>query len=33
MTEDQIKHVFEEFYKADGSRHDLSSSGLGLSIA
>ena len=33
MTEGQIKHVFEEFYKADVSRHDLSSSGLGLSIA
>ena len=32
MTKDQIKHVFEEFYKADESRHDFYSSGLGLSI-
>ena len=32
MTKDQIKHVFEEFYKADESRHDFDSSGLGLSI-
>jgi signal transduction histidine kinase len=32
MTRDQIDHAFEEFYKADGSRHDLSSTGLGLSI-
>jgi len=24
--------LFEEFYKADPSRHDLDSSGLGLSI-
>ncbi len=32
MTPDQIKRAFEEFYKADSSRHDRSSSGLGLSI-
>jgi PAS domain S-box-containing protein len=28
----QIQHVFDEFYKADYSRHDLKSTGLGLSI-
>jgi signal transduction histidine kinase len=28
----QIEHVFDEFYKADYSRHDLQSTGLGLSI-
>jgi len=33
LTKDQLSHVFEEFYKADPSRHDLASSGLGLSIA
>ena len=32
MTEDQIDHAFDEFYKTDPSRHDLDSSGLGLSI-
>ncbi len=32
MTRDQIDHIFDEFYKADESRHDLDSSGLGLSI-
>ena len=32
MTEEQLHHIFEEFYKADESRHDLMSSGLGLSI-
>jgi len=32
MTEEQTQHVFDEFYKADQSRHDLYSSGLGLSI-
>ncbi len=33
LTEEQINHIFDEFYKADPSRHDLASSGLGLSIA
>jgi len=32
MTEEQIKHVFDEFYKVDSARHDLESSGLGLAI-
>jgi len=32
MTSEQLEHVFEEFYKADESRHDFNSSGLGLSI-
>ena len=32
MTKNQLKHAFEEFYKADSSRHDFESSGLGLSI-
>jgi signal transduction histidine kinase len=32
MTNDQIEHIFDEFYKADESRHDIDSSGLGLSI-
>ena len=32
MTKNQLKHAFEEFYKADMSRHDFESSGLGLSI-
>jgi len=32
MTKEQIEHAFEEFYKADVSRHNLSSTGLGLSI-
>ena len=32
MSKKQISHVFEEFYKADDSRHDLDSSGLGLPI-
>jgi PAS domain S-box-containing protein len=32
IDKDQIGHVFEEFYKTDISRHDLESSGLGLSI-
>jgi PAS domain S-box-containing protein len=32
MTQDQLQFVFDEFYKADQSRHDLYSSGLGLSI-
>jgi signal transduction histidine kinase len=32
LTDQQINHVFDEFYKADESRHDLSCHGLGLSI-
>lgn len=34
MTQEQIDHIFDEFYKADESRHrhDFDSSGLGLSI-
>ena len=33
MTKTQIKHAFDEFYKADESRHDFHSSGLGMTIA
>ena len=32
MSKEQTKHVFDEFYKADESRHDFGSSGLGMSI-
>ena len=32
LTTEHIEHIFEEFYKVDPSRHDLDSSGLGLSI-
>ena len=32
MTKEQIEHIFDEFYKADESRHNIESSGLGLSI-
>ena len=32
LTEKQINHIFDEFYKVDSARHDLSSHGLGLSI-
>lgn len=32
LDSSQINHVFEDFYKADSSRHDFESSGLGLSI-
>nr|WP_319537524.1 hybrid sensor histidine kinase/response regulator [uncultured Methanospirillum sp.] len=32
LTQDEANRVFEEFYKADPSRHDHSSHGLGLSI-
>jgi PAS domain S-box-containing protein len=32
MTKFQIDRIFDEFYKADSSRHDFSSSGLGMAI-
>lgn len=32
IAEDDIPHLFEEYYKADPSRHDFDSSGLGLPI-
>jgi len=32
MTEEQLKQVFDEFYKVDNARHDLNSHGLGLPI-
>jgi PAS domain S-box-containing protein len=32
MSKDHISHLFEEFYKADESRHDFNSSGLGMAI-
>jgi PAS domain S-box-containing protein len=32
MTKEQLSHIFDEFYKADPSRHKLDSSGLGLAI-
>ena len=32
MTKNQVKHVFEEFYKVDSSRHDSDSTGLGMTI-
>ncbi len=32
LSKQQIENIFDEFYKADESRHDLKSSGLGLSI-
>jgi PAS domain S-box-containing protein len=32
MTRDQLSHVFDEFFKADSSRHDFDSSGLGMPI-
>ncbi len=32
MTKEQLSHIFDEFYKADKSRHDMDSSGLGLAI-
>lgn len=32
LSPEELPHIFEDFYKADHSRHLLSSSGLGLSI-
>ena len=32
MTTEQLERVFDEFFKADPSRHDFDSSGLGMSI-
>ena len=32
MTKEQLSKIFSEFYKVDGSRPELDSSGLGLSI-
>jgi signal transduction histidine kinase len=32
MTREQLSQVFDEFYKADSSRHDFDSSGLGMPI-
>ncbi len=32
MTKDQLHFVFDEFYKADESRHNFESNGLGMSI-
>ncbi len=32
LTRDQTDHLFDEFYKADESRHKLDSTGLGLAI-
>ncbi|MFP4433529.1 MAG: ATP-binding protein [Planctomycetota bacterium] len=32
MTPEQADHAFDEFYKADSSRHDRQSNGLGLTI-
>lgn len=32
LNPDQIDHIFDEFYKADDSRHDFDSSGLGMTI-
>lgn len=32
LTEESINKIFNEFYKADWSRHDMESTGLGLSI-
>ncbi|MSN24607.1 MAG: PAS domain S-box protein [Geobacter sp.] len=32
LSADDMKHVFDDFFKVDESRHDLNASGLGLSI-
>lgn len=33
LSSDHLGHIFDEFFKADDSRHDLNSAGLGLSIS
>ncbi|MFX0185829.1 MAG: PAS domain S-box protein [Candidatus Hodarchaeota archaeon] len=33
LDEQQIDHIFDEFFKVDKSRHDIDSSGLGLTIS
>jgi len=33
MEKDHLDRIFDEFYKADSSRHDFESSGLGMPIA
>ncbi|VVB61861.1 Methanogenesis regulatory histidine kinase FilI [uncultured archaeon] len=32
MSKEQIERIFDEFYKADSARHDIQSTGLGMSI-
>ena len=32
MTREEIERIFDEFYKADSARHDIQSTGLGMSI-
>jgi signal transduction histidine kinase len=32
LNKTQVDHIFNEFYKADDSRHDMNSSGLGLAM-
>jgi len=32
MTQEEIGHIFDEFYKADSARHDIQNTGLGMSI-
>lgn len=32
ISKEDLPHIFDEFYKADRARHNLASSGLGLSI-
>jgi len=32
MTKEELDRIFDEFYKADSARHDIQSTGLGMSI-